>query len=93
MVGESLAQARPAPILLCEDGFPSSLAQDAPEGRRLFVMDVKRPNRIVGYYKRKLMESTENMKTWITAFIACCPRADSCNISYGKQIRPGKKPP
>lgn len=93
MVGESLAQARPAPILLGEDGFPSSLAQDAPEGRRLFVMDAKRPNRIMGYYKRKLTESKENMKTWITAFIVCCPRADSCNISYGKQILSGKKPP
>lgn len=62
MVGESLAQAHPAPILLGEDGFPSSLAQDAPEGRRLFVMDAKRPNCIMRYYKRKLTESKEDMK-------------------------------
>lgn len=61
MVGESLAQAHPAAILLCEDGFLSSLAQDAPEGRSLFIMDAKWPKRIVGYHESKLMEAR---RTW-----------------------------
>lgn len=82
---ESLAQAHPVPISLC-------LAQDAPEGRRTF-MDAKWPKPIMRDHKSKLVEGKENMKTRITSFIICCPRADSCNISYGKLIFSGRKPP
>lgn len=91
-VGASLAQAHPATIFLHEDSFLSSLAQDTPEGRRLFIMDAKWPKCIVGYHKSKLMEGKESMKMRITAFTVRCLRADSCNISYGKQILSGKSP-
>jgi len=62
MVGERVAQARPAPTVLCEDSFLSRLAQDAPERRKVFIMEANCPKRIVGCHESKLTEGKKNMK-------------------------------